>query len=145
DQEHRDQQRGDRDHLYQQQDHHDRAAAGEAEPGQCRWANRPSRIETATVMKTTITLLRRLSRKLVWVMATMKLCRVGWLGKNVGVDVITSERGLKAVLIIQYTGKTHTRLNRMPRVFARQCRRLRRRGLVGWEMLTGPPPIAAGY
>src|SRR5699024_10128772 len=107
-------------------------------------ANRPSRIETATVMKTTITLLRRLSRKLVWVMATMKLCRVGWLGKNVGVDVITSERGLKAVLIIQYTGKTHTRLNRMPRVFARQCRRLRR-ALVGWEMLTGPPPIAADY
>src|SRR5699024_4654762 len=96
-------------------------------------ANRPSRIETATVMKTTITLLRRLSRKLVWVMATMRWCRAGGLGKTAGVDVTTTGRGLRAVLLIQYTGKTHPSLNRRPRVFARQCRRLRRRGLVGWE------------
>src|SRR5699024_7943219 len=109
-------------------------------------AKRPSSTETATVMETTITLLRRFSRKFVWLTATMKLCRVGSLGKNVGVDVITSERGLNAVLTIQYTGNTHTRLKMMPSVFARQCRLpRRRRGVAGALLVTGPPRIARDY
>src|SRR5699024_4363619 len=109
-------------------------------------ANNPNRIDTATVTNTTITLLRRFIRKLVWVTATMKLCRVGSLGKNDGVAVMTSERGLKAVLIIQYTGKTHTRLKMMPRVFARQCRiPRRRRRVVVAVLVTGPPRIAGDY
>ena len=64
-------------------------------------ANSPNRIDRITAPATTITLVRRLSRKPDCVIATTKLWIVGFVGKNTGVDVMISDRGLTAVLTIQ--------------------------------------------
>src|SRR5450756_294403 len=71
-------------------------------------ASNPSTIDSTTAPATTITLLRRLRRRFDCVNASIKLLSVGCLGKKIGVGVITSGRGLKAVLIIQYTCLLYT-------------------------------------
>ena len=106
-----------------------------------------------TAQPTTITELRRFVKKLVSVTAMTKLCIVGCSGQKCGVSEITSERGLKAVLIIQYTGKNHTRENSSASPLAPRWRvqcgrrllvtgRAPPPGRMSAVVVTGPHPIS---